>query len=189
MKLAKESIDRFFDYDIHVESRTIWLGDDEDGITEKTSERLVKALHMLANAAPDREITIFLNSLGGCWFNGMAIYDAIRACPCPITCYIIGAAMSMGSIIAQACDQRLIYPNATMMVHDGYETRVDDIPRTFQNWADYSKHTQKKMYEIYAERSGRPVTFWRKKCSADLILTAAEARELGLVDAIFGEPA
>jgi ATP-dependent protease ClpP protease subunit len=95
--------------------------------------------------------------------------------------------MSMASLILQAADHRIIYPHATIMVHDGYETRVDDIPRTFQNWADYSKKSQQMMYRIYAERSGRPVGFWRKKCAADLILTAQEAKALGLVDAIYGE--
>jgi ATP-dependent protease ClpP protease subunit len=74
------------------------------------------------------------------------------------------------------------------MVHDGYETRVDDIPRTFQNWAEYSKKSQQIMYHIFAERSRRPASFWRKKCAADLILTAQEAKELGLVDSIYGEP-
>lgn len=188
MRLAKESIDRFFDYDIHIESRTIWIGDSKDsGVDERTSEFAVKALHMLANSSAEKEIAIYLNSFGGCWFNGMAIYDAIKNSPCPVTCYVIGSAMSMGSIILQAADQRVIYPNATMMVHDGYETRIDDIPRTFQNWAEYSKRTQKVMYDIYAARSGKPASFWRKKCSADMILTAQESKALGLVDSIYGE--
>lgn len=188
MRLVRESIDRFFDYDIHLETRTLWIGDDkEEGVSQRTSEYAVKSLHMLQQAAPDKEITIYLNSFGGCWFNGMAIYDAIKLCPCPVTCYVVGSAMSMGSIILQAADTRLIYPNATIMVHDGYETRVNDTPRTFQNWADYSKKSQQLMYRIYAEKSGRPVSFWRKKCGVDLILTAQEAKELGLVDAIYGQ--
>ena len=188
MRLVRESIDRFYDYDIHVETRAIYIGDEkDDGVNQRTSEFAVKALHMLANASQEKEITIYLNSFGGCWFNGMAVYDSIKACPCPVTIYVVGSAMSMGSIILQAADNRIIYPNATVMVHDGYETRVDDIPRTFQNWAEYSKKSQRVMYNIYAERSGRSAAFWRKKCAADLILTAQEAKELGLVDSIYGE--
>jgi ATP-dependent protease ClpP protease subunit len=86
MRLVRESIDRFYDYDIHIESRTLWIGDDkEEGVNQRTSEYAVKALHMLQQAAPDKDITIYLNSFGGCWFNGMAIYDAIKLCPCPVT--------------------------------------------------------------------------------------------------------
>lgn len=192
-RLAKESIDRFFDYNLHVESRTLWVGDEEEGkegergINSTAAQYVVKALHLLVAASPEKEITIYLNSGGGCWFNGMAIYDAITLCPCQVTAYVVGSAMSMGSIILQAADTRVIYPNATVMVHDGYESLSEALPQSFQNWADYSKKTRQKMYRIYAERSGRPVSFWRKKCAADLILTAQEAKEFGLVDSIYGE--
>jgi ATP-dependent Clp protease protease subunit len=186
-KLAKESIDRFFEHNLHVETRTLYLGDDEsEGINGNVASKVVKGLHLLG-ASPDKPITIYINSFGGCWFNGMAIYDAIKACPCEVTALVVGSAMSMGSIFLQAADNRVIYPNATIMVHDGYESRVDDTPKTFQNWAEYSKMSQRMMYEIYAERSGRPASFWRRKCAADLILSAKEAKELGLVDSIYGE--
>ncbi len=194
MRIVKESVDRFFDYDLHVESRTIFIGDsvpdkEHDGeIDSDVCQRVVKAFHILMAAAPDKPINVILNSFGGCWFNGMGIYDTIKACPCHVTVTVVGSAMSMGSIILQAADSRLIYPNATIMVHDGYETRVGDIPQTFVNWADFSKKMRSVMYRIYSERSGRKPSFWRQKCRADLILTAKEAKDLGLVDAIVGEP-
>jgi ATP-dependent Clp protease protease subunit len=150
------------------------------------SERLIKALYLLQQK-PEEPIRIILNSFGGCWYNGMAIYDAIRSCPAHVTIEVFGAAMSMGSIILQAADERVIHPNATIMVHDGYETRVGDIPKTFENWADYSKVTRRKMYEIYAEKSGKTVQFWEKRCQADFILSATQAKELKLVDKIVGE--
>lgn len=188
MTLAREGIDRFFDYDIHVDSRTIWIGDGDEQLDKQSAQHAVKALHLLGTT-PDKPISILLNSFGGCWFNGMAIYDAIKASPCHIDIVVVGAAMSMGSIILQAADTRIIYPNATVMVHDGYEGMSDVTPLTFQNWAEHSKKLRTSMYRIFAERSGKPVSFWRKKCAADLILTAQEAKELGLVDSIYGEEA
>jgi ATP-dependent Clp protease, protease subunit len=186
-RIAKESIDRFFDNHLHIETRTIYIGDEDEGVNQVTARNAVKALHLMCAQDREKPITIYLNSFGGCWFNGIAVYDAIKNCPAHVDCYVIGSAMSMGSIILQAADRRLIYPHGTVMVHDGYETRVDDIPRTFQNWAEYSKRSQQMMYDIYAKRSGKPASFWRKKCSADLILTAKEALSLGLVDEIYGE--
>lgn len=186
MRFTKESLDRFFDYDFHVESRTLYIGgNDKDELDGRVAERAIKAIHIFQGMSPEKDINIILNSFGGCWFSGMAIYDSIAACPCQVNATVIGSAMSMGSIILQAADSRIIYPNATMMVHDGYETRVNDTPLTFQNWADYSKVSQQRMYEIYAGRSGRTVSFWKKKCSSDLILTASAALKLGLVDSIF----
>lgn len=184
--MAKESIDRFFDHNLHVESRTIWIGDSPDGLDANTAQTVVKSIHMLSDNA-DKPITLYINSFGGCWYNGMAIYDAIKLCPCEVTAYVVGSAMSMGSIILQAADQRLIYPNATVMVHDGTFGHGEDIPQSFQNWAEYSKKIQQKMYRIYAERSGRAVSFWRRKCAADMIMTAHEAKDFGLVDAVYGE--
>jgi len=194
VRLAKESIDRFYDYDLHIETRTLFIGDsipenkESDGeIDADVSQRVIKGLHLLTAAAIDKPITIYINSFGGCFYNGMAIYDAIKACPSHITAYVYGSAMSMGSLILQAADNRLIYPNATMMLHDGYDTRVGDVPQTFFNWAEYSKKMRTVMYQIYADRSGQKPSFWRRKLSNDLILTAREAKGLGLVDGIVGE--
>jgi ATP-dependent Clp protease protease subunit len=187
-RLAKESIDRFFDYSVHVESRTLFVGDGGDGeIDADAANRVIMGFHLLTEASKEKPIAVYINSFGGCWFNGMAIFDVIKSCPCPVTAYVLGAAMSMGSIILQAADERIIYPNGTIMVHDGYESRTGDIPQTFVNWAEYSKKTRNSMYRIYADRSGKPVSFWRRKCAADLILTAQEAKALGLVDSIYGE--
>ncbi len=186
--MQKEHIDRFFDYHLHVETRTIFLGDGQEGeIDEVVARDIIKGIHILSNTSQDKPIKMYINSFGGCWFNGMAIYDMILASPVRVEAYVIGSAMSMGSLILQAADTRYIYPNATIMVHDGYETRVGDIPQTFVNWAEYSKKTRTKMYKIYADRSGRSAAFWRRRCSADLILSAQEALELGLVDEILGE--
>lgn len=185
-RITKEGIDRFFDYGLHVETRALYLGDGDDGEIDATvAKNVVKALHILGST-PDKEITVYLNSFGGCWFNGLAIFDAMKFCEAPITAYVIGSAMSMGSVVLQACGTRLIYPNATMMIHDGYETRVSDMPTTFINWAEHAKRSRNRMYEIYAERSGRTTSFWRRKCANDFIISAPEALELGLVDGIVG---
>ncbi len=187
MKYIKEGIDRFLDSDLHVETRTLYIGDSEEGVDYTTAKNVIKALHILQTMGPEKEINIILNSFGGCWYHGIAVYDAMMGCSCHITATVFGAAMSMGSIILQAADVRVIHPNATVMIHDGYETQVDNTPQTFQNWADYSKITRKRMYDIYAKRSGHPPSYWKRKCAADLILTAEQSVEVGLVDRIFGD--
>lgn len=185
-KITRESIDRFFDYDVHVESRTVYIGDDgENGINSVVAERAIKALHVLGTV-PEKPITIYLNSGGGCCMNGMAIYDAIKYCPCEVTVYATGSAMSMGSVILQAADVRIIYPNAIVMIHDG-SLSITAEARTVFNWAESQRKWNELMYKIFAERSGKPAAFWRKKCATDYIMTAKEALAVGLVDSIFGQ--
>lgn len=186
-KIVKEGIDRFYDYDLHLETRTIFLADGDDGeINAAVANKFIKSLHLLVAQGIDKPISVYVNSFGGCWYNGMAIYDAIKFCPAVVNAFIVGTAMSMGSIVIQAADKRIIYPNATVMVHDGTFSQDSMAPASFQNWADHYKKIQPRMYRIYAERTGKSAGFWRRKCNADLILSATEALELGLVDEIYG---
>ena len=59
----------------------------------------------------DKPIIIHMQSVGGEWSDGMAIYDAISMCRCHVTMIAYGQAESMSSIIFQAADTRLITPN------------------------------------------------------------------------------
>ncbi len=189
MKLIRDNLDRFYDYHLHLETRTIYLGDSTgaDGVDEIMAEYILKSLHLLTAADQEKPIRIILNSFGGCWYNGMAIYDAIKACPNHVTIEVFGSAMSMGSVILQAADERIIHPNAHLMIHDGWESSHPNTPRSFEAQAKQSKLIRENMYQIYAERSQKPVQFWEKKCSADHYLTAEEAVKFGLADKIAGE--
>lgn len=184
MKLSRENIDRWFDYDVHLETRTIYLGDSaEDQVGPMLAERVIKALFLLS-AHKEEPIKIILNTMGGCWYNGMAIYDAIKANPCHIVIEVLGSAMSMGSVILQAADERILHPNSTVMIHDGIDS-FEGHTRNMEVWGAQSKASRKRMYEIYAEKSGKPVSYWEKRCAIDCVLTAKEALKEGLADKIY----
>jgi ATP-dependent Clp protease protease subunit len=180
MHLTKANIDRFFDYDIHLESRTIYLGSEID---EGTTERVIKGLHLLGRISHNK-LSVLLNSPGGCLYNGLAIFDAIKACSCPVAIEVLGHAMSMGSIILQAATQRIVHKNATIMIHDGTEY-FEGKPRDLESWANHGKNMRGKIYEIYAERSGKSPKYWEDKCTHDFILSAEQAVKEKLADTIF----
>jgi ATP-dependent Clp protease protease subunit len=185
-RLPKDSIDRFFDYDLHTETRTIFVGDaSEDGVDALMAERVIKALHLFVTADAGKEIRLILNSAGGYWTHGMAIYDAIKACPAHITIEVYGNCMSMATVILQAADERILHPGVTFMIHDGSDGYVGNT-RDFEAWAKHSKIIRKRMYEIYAEKSGKPTSYWEKKCGTDFILEAKQAVALGLADKVVG---
>lgn len=188
-RLLKDQVDWCFDHHVHLESRTIFLndGDDTGEIDALVARNFAKAMHLLIHQNKEKPIEIFLNSFGGCWFSGMAIYDIIQSAPCEVNITVMGSAMSMGSIILQAADKRVMYPNATLMLHEG-QNSISAEAQTFHNWAKYLDDLRKQMYRIFAKRTGKTVTFWKRKCTgADIILTAKEAKELGLIDSIHGE--
>jgi ATP-dependent Clp endopeptidase proteolytic subunit ClpP len=190
-KIVRESIDRFFDYDVYPESRIIYAGcvyssaDDRSGVEAHMAERVIKAILVLSQT-PDKPIRIILNSPGGFFYDGMAIYDAIKACPCHVVIEVLGHAMSMASIILQAADERIVHPNATLMIHDGSDS-FSGHARNLEVWAAEGKRLRHLMYDIYAERSGKDAKYWEKKCAFDYVLPAEKAVEEGLADSIYGK--
>ena len=198
-RLIKESIDRFYDYDIHVETRTLWMGsvsvdmDGESGTDANMAERVIKGLHLLDLSAPtgDKPITIIMNNLGGDWYHGMAIYDAIKACKNHVTVKVFGYVMSMGSIIIQAADKRIMSPNSRMMIHygtQGYHGHTKDFIR----WAKEVEKVDEEMESIYMEKiKERNPSFTLHKlkemCKFDTFLNSKEALGVGLIDEILGE--
>ncbi len=141
----------------------------------------------ISRVRPTQPIIVNITSDGGDWYYGIAIYDWLKLHPSEVTIRVWGAAMSMATVILQAGDNRLIAPSAELMIHNvhgGKDGSIQDIEEEVSNL----NRLRDKMYEIYAEKSGKSVAFWRKKCQKDYYLTAEEALKLGLVDGIIRRP-
>lgn len=183
---SKDRVSQWYEHNVHLETRTLYLGDGEEGIDADVSKNVVQAFHMFDTMATEKPVTVYLNSEGGCWYNGMVIFDIIENSVSDVHMYGMGSVMSIGSIIMQSANTRYMYPHATMMIHDGQENIVGHTQDVLK-WADYTRVLLKEMYRIYSKRSGKPLSFWEKRCSHDTILTAREALELGLIDYIVGD--
>lgn len=196
-KINKDNVDKFFDYNMHFESRIIHIGtpdvDSEDGghqISFHTASEVIKSIMMLegASTAP---ISVNLMSYGGNFDAALAIYDVLTACRCEIIVRGIGVIMSGGAIIMQAASKgnRLLYPNAQVMLHDG-EDGYQGHPRDFERWAEHGKKMRTVVYNLFADRCGTDelknykADYWRKKMDRDWILTAEEAVDLNIADEI-----
>ena len=127
----------------------------ECGIYWNTSRRIIMGIHLLDSVVPkdeDHPITIIMNSDGGYWEYGMAIYDAIRQSSNTVVIINMSTARSMTSIIYQAADLRITAPSGYYMIHDG-TLGVEGIPKSVQNVVAFDKkQTRKIMYQIYLDR-------------------------------------
>lgn len=155
-RINRDDVDKLYDYDIYIPSRTIYMGSTESSITDGESgveavmaERVIKALHLLDQK--DEPITIIMNNPGGDWYHGMAIYDAIKGCKSHVTVKGYGYIMSMGAVIMQAADHRVIAPNAKLMMHYGY-AGWDGHAKTFQKWAKEFEKIDEDMEQIFLEK-------------------------------------
>lgn len=196
-KIIRDDVDRFFQYGLDIATRTIYMGshdayvDGESGVDYQMAESVIKALHVLDATNTDKPITIIMNNPGGEVYHGLAIFDAIEACQSDVIIKVFGHAMSMGSIILQAADVRIMAPNATFMMHHG-TSGIYDHPKNVQKWAEEDKRQTKWMLDLYVNkiREKHP-KFLRKKvdemCNFDTILSAEKTVELGLADYLLGE--
>ena len=196
MKYAKKSdVELFHDQGLFIPTRTIYLGsvgkaegeDEESGVDYSMAKKAIKNLYIL-DSLNHRKINLIMNSPGGSWHHGMAIYDFIKQIKSPVHITAYGYARSMTSIILQAGSKRYLSKNCKVMIHDGEEA-IEGIPRTVENWGEESKKSRKLMYQIYLEqiRKKHP-RFTEEKiedmCKCDYIMTGKEAIKLGLADKI-----
>lgn len=187
-RYSNEDIDTWFSYSVDIRKRCLYMSSvnfdgegKEMGVDSEMTEYVLKGLHILENKKP---ITIMMNNIGGDWFHGMAIYDAIRTFPSHVTIEVYGHAMSMGSVILQAADRRVMHANATLMIHDGLSDSGARPVQSARNWSNYDEAIRKRMYEIYGERSDQYPSYWKKKCSHDYLMNAEKAVEEGLADEV-----
>ena len=190
---VKEDIDRWFEYNYLSTQRIIYVGSCspetdygvESGTDCQMSEYFIKAMIHLNNIS-SKAIFIHMNNLGGDWFHGMAMYDAIRASKAHVYGICWGYAMSMGSLIIQACDSRIVAPHCTFMIHDGFDD-LNGTCKSIEAWAKHTAKTRQRMYEIYLGRMkpAKPrITLAKIEtlCSHDTIFSAEEAVNQGLAD-------
>lgn len=166
--------------DLDTANRLIYLGSE---INEESAGKFIKSLSILSNLN-HKPIDIILNSGGGDWEQGMAIFSFIRRCPAVTRITVVGHAQSMASVILQAGTVRMIDPDAYLMLHDGSLGLSETNARDFEKFAEQSKITRERMYRIYSSKSKKPVSYFRRVCLNDFYVTPERALELGLVDKV-----
>lgn len=184
----------FLIHDLDEASRTIYLTDLQEGESEaQRASRFIKSLMILDRLAPngDKDINVILNHEGGSVFDGIGIYDAIINTKNPVIMTVYGSAMSMGAIILQAADVRVLSPHSVVMIHHGH-SGMEGHKRTVESWIDFSKEYDKKLDEILFNRiKEKKPKFTRKELDKllnfDTIFTAEQALEMGLADSILGD--
>jgi len=181
-KPSKDHLDKFLEYGLNLETRTLCLFGEVD---EGMADRAMKGLILLAADDAAKPVTIYLNSDGGSWTDGAAIYSFIKQMPYHITIKAYGACMSMATVILQAGDTRLVDRLCTFMIHHGSDSREDKQHTIdYERWADVSKYNRKQMCDIYAEKSSQKTAYWQRKCMHDYILTPEQVVEEGLADGL-----
>ncbi|MBL3643315.1 ATP-dependent Clp endopeptidase proteolytic subunit ClpP [Bacillus sp. RHFB] len=172
-------------YDIYsrlLKDRIIMIGEE---ITDHLANSVVAQLLFLAADAPDKEITIFINSPGGSTSAGFAIYDTMQYIKPDIRTVCTGMAASFGAmlLLAGTKGKRCALPNSEIMLHQplggarGQATEIEISARRILKLKDH-------INQIISERTGQPVEKVAKDTDRDYFLSANEAKDYGLIDEI-----
>lgn len=172
-------------YDIYsrlLKDRIIFLGEE---VTDVSASVIVAQLLFLESEDPGKDINLYINSPGGSVTAGMAIYDTMNYIKCDVSTTCIGMAASMGAFLLAggAKGKRFALPNAEVMIHQpsgGAKGQATDI----QIVADNILKTKKKLNEILAANTGKPLDVIEIDTERDNYMTAKEALDYGLIDSI-----
>jgi ATP-dependent Clp protease protease subunit len=149
------AIEVLHDHLINPITREIYLhgavnSEEEPGVDWRMSNEFIKNLHYLEATSKD-PITVHMATVGGDWADGMAIHNVIACSECHITIIAYRAARSMSSIIFQAADERVLTPDAGMMLHYGLVSFTGTGVEERTN-AALNEKLNRRMMEIYAEK-------------------------------------
>lgn len=195
-RLNRDDIDKWHDSGIYIPTRHVFIGSEnsddsgEGGCDYLMAERAIKNLHVLESINKE-PITILMNNIGGDEYHGFAIYDAIGLCESHVTIKVLGHAMSMGSIILQAADERLMASTSRQMIHYG-TWGIHDHAKTTQKWAKEGEKIDKWMEQMYLQKIKEKMPHFtlarlQRMLDHDTFLTAKESVEIGLADKILGD--
>lgn len=131
-------------------------------------------------------LNIHINSMGGNVFDGLAIYNALKAFPSKVTVYVDGIAASIASIIAMAGDEIVMPANAWMMIHDpngGLFGSADAHDRL----AETLRGVKQSLVGIYTARTGVDVDEIEQMMAVETWLNGQQAYEKGFATQVVEE--
>lgn len=156
---------------------------DEIGFWGVSAAEFAKEL----DAVTATEIEVQISSPGGDVFDGIAIYNALRAHPAKVTTRVDGLAASAASVIVQAGENRVMLSASQMMIHEAWGLTVGSAEE-MRKYADVLDRQSDVLAGIYAERSGKDAAEFRAMMTEDTWLTDEQAVEAGLADEVVSTP-
>lgn len=172
-------------YDIYsrlLKSRIVFLVGE---INDYAANSVIAQLLFLEAEAPDKDISLYINSPGGAVTSGLAIFDTMRFISTPVTTICIGQACSMAALLLAAGQkgQRYALQHARVMVHQpmgGMQGQASDL----EIHANEIITLRAKLNNILAELTGKSVKRIAADTERDHFLDAAAAKSYGLIDAV-----
>jgi len=172
-------------YDIYsrlLKDRIVFIG---TPIDDNIANLIIAQLLFLQAEDPEKDIFLYVNSPGGSVTAGLAIYDTMQYIKPDVNTTCVGMAASMGAVLlaAGAKGKRAALTNSKIMIHQpwgGYQGTASDI----EIHAKEIVKTKEQLNKIIAHHTGQEFKQIVKDTDRDFFMTAADAKNYGLVDEV-----
>ncbi|MDG2904774.1 MAG: ATP-dependent Clp protease proteolytic subunit [Acidimicrobiales bacterium] len=175
--------ERAFDlYSRLLKENIVFLG---TPIDDTVANLICAQLLHLESENPDRDISLYINSPGGDINSLFAIYDTMQYIKPDLTTICFGQAASAAAVLLAAGTKgkRLALPHSRILIHQPYagaEGQVSDIELA-------SREIQRlkiQLEEVLARHTGQSAEKVHDDTDRDFVMTAAEARDYGIIDEV-----
>jgi ATP-dependent Clp protease protease subunit len=172
-------------YDIYsrlLKDRIIFIGSEID---QATSNSVIAQLLFLEAKAPEKEIQIYINSLGGSVSDGLAIYDTMQYIRPPISTISVGISASIAAIILTAGtkNKRYALPNSRILLHQP-SGGVRGVASDIEIHADEIIKIRERLNNILSEHTKQPLKKIKADTDRDFWMSAQQALEYGIIDEV-----
>ncbi|MGD8377030.1 MAG: ATP-dependent Clp endopeptidase proteolytic subunit ClpP [Acidobacteriota bacterium] len=172
-------------YDIYsrlLKDNIIFIG---DAVDDNIANLVIAQLLFLEAEDPEKDISIYINSPGGSVTAGLAIYDTMQFVRPDISTYCVGQGASMAAVLlcAGSKGKRYALPNARVLIHQplgGVQGQASDIDIQTKEIL----RLRERLNEILVHHTGQSIDRIRQDTDRDFIMTAAHAKEYGIIDEV-----
>jgi ATP-dependent Clp protease protease subunit len=175
-------------YDIYsrlLRDRIVFLG---GPIFDDLANAIIAQLLLLEAEDSKRDIYLYLNCPGGVISSGLAIYDTMQYIRAPVSTICLGLGASMAAVLlaAGAPGKRLALPHARLLIHQplvagqGLSGAATDIAIEARELTQ----NRKVINEILSQTTGQPLEKIEQDTERNYYMSAAEAKDYGLIDQV-----
>lgn len=175
-------------YDIYsrlLKERIIFLG---SAIDDDVANTVIAQLLFLESEDKNKDIKLYINTLGGSVTAGLAVYDTMQYVKPDVITICIGIAASMGAVLLSsgAKGKRLALPNAEIMLHQvmgGAEGPAADIKIR----AEHILKIRDRINKILAQHTKQSLSKIEKDTDRDFFMSTEQAKNYGIIDKIIAK--
>lgn len=174
-------------YDIYsrlLKERVIFLVGE---VNDQVANVLIAQMLFLESENPEKDINLYINSPGGSVTAGLAMYDTMQYLKPDVSTMCIGQAASMGALLlcAGAKSKRFSLPHSRIMIHQPWAGGISGQATDIEIHAREILTMRERLNEILARHTGKPIEEISHDTERDRFMSATEAKDYGLIDAVF----